>query len=64
MLRVIHDEGSAEGTEAIVCLDELCRRGAQEMLSTALQAEVADYVARHLRRHARITPESRGGFRS
>jgi putative transposase len=47
MLRVIHDEGSAEGTESIVCLDELCRRGAQEMLVTALQAEVTDYVARH-----------------
>ena len=47
MLRVIHDEGSAEEAELVVCLDELCRRGAQKMLATALQAEVSDYVERH-----------------
>jgi len=47
MLRVIHAEGSTEETESIVCLDELCRRGAQKMLATALEAEVIDYVVCH-----------------
>ena len=31
----------------VVGLDELCRRGAQEMLATALEAEVTDYVESH-----------------
>ena len=47
MLRVIHDEESAEGAESVVGLDELCRRGAQKMLATALEAEVSDYVERY-----------------
>ena len=47
MLRVIHDEESAEVAESVVGLDELCRRGAQKMLATALEAEVSDYVERY-----------------
>jgi len=47
MLRIVHDEGSTEGTEWELPLDELCRLGAQQMLAAALEAEVADYVSRH-----------------
>jgi putative transposase len=36
-----------KGPSWILSLDELCRLGAQRMLTAALEAEVADYVRRH-----------------
>ena len=47
MLRVIHDEGSGKETELVMSVDEICRLGAQKMLLTALEAEVAEYVQRY-----------------
>lgn len=52
MLTVVHDgqdpnetgDGAGAGRSL---LDEIVRDGARQMLAAALQAEVADYIARH-----------------
>jgi len=48
---VDHDDDSNETLQAIGAgrslLDEIVRDGARQMLAAALQAEVADYIARH-----------------
>jgi transposase-like protein len=45
MLRVIVDE--ADRGELALTLDEICRRGAERMLASALEAEADDYIQRH-----------------
>ncbi len=45
MLRIIPDEQARE--DLALALDEICRVGAERMLASALQAEVADYLERH-----------------
>ena len=50
MLKVVHEEPGSTHVPAAVggsLLDELVRDGARAMLATALQAEVAGYVAAH-----------------
>ena len=52
MLTIVdHDDDSNETLQAIGAgrslLDEIVRDGARQMLAAALQAEVADYIARH-----------------
>jgi len=45
MLRIAPDEQARE--DLALALDDICRRGAERMLATALEAEVADYLERH-----------------
>ncbi|UNN05165.1 IS256 family transposase [Rhodococcus opacus] len=52
MLTIVdHDDDSNETRQAVGAgrslLDEIVRDGARQMLAAALQAEVADYIARH-----------------
>lgn len=50
MLKIVENQNeheSTETTEPVLALDELVRAGAQRMLQTALEAEVAAYVERH-----------------
>jgi transposase-like protein len=47
MLSVFEDRDGREENEAVVTLDDLARAGAQEMLRSALEVEVAAYVERH-----------------
>lgn len=53
MLKLVHDQAAianddAEpGAEAAMDLDEICRRGAQEMLAVALMRERQDYLHAH-----------------
>lgn len=46
MLKIVTDD--ADRDDLSLVLDELVTEGARRMLVTALEAEVADYVARHL----------------
>ena len=39
---------SATGREEEITLDDLAREGARPMIATALEAEVDDYVERHI----------------
>ena len=45
MLNLLSDGSADEDTRSM--LDEICRHGAARMLAVALEAEVADYIARH-----------------
>lgn len=47
MLSVFDDRAGREENEVAVTLDDLARQGAQQMLRSALEAEVAAYVERH-----------------
>ena len=47
MLSVFEDRAEREENEAVATLDDLAREGAQRMLKTALEAEVAAYIERH-----------------
>ncbi|MCD2136390.1 IS256 family transposase, partial [Rhodococcus qingshengii] len=52
MLTIVdYDDDSNETGQAVGAgrslLDEIVRDGARQMLAAALQAEVADYIARH-----------------
>lgn len=46
MLKIIESESPEKG-ELVTTLDALAREGARSMLQEALQAEVAEYIARH-----------------
>lgn len=50
MLRVVDNNGSGgdHGNHGPAMIDELVREGARRMLAEALQAEVDDYIARHV----------------
>jgi transposase-like protein len=48
MLRVVQDETIQEAPGGKATLDELLREGAQRMLAMALEAEVSEYLERHL----------------
>jgi putative transposase len=45
MLKIVPDD--AERDDLAVTLDELVAEGARRMLTAGLEAEVADYIARH-----------------
>jgi len=47
MLKLLTNETETEEESAVPTLDTLARAGAQQMLETALQAEVAAYIDRH-----------------
>ncbi|RYE38549.1 MAG: IS256 family transposase [Hyphomicrobiales bacterium] len=47
MLTVVHDDDQSNDDSGRSLLDEIVREGARQMLAAALQAEVADYIARH-----------------
>jgi transposase-like protein len=47
MLSVFEDRNGGEKNEAVVTLDDLARLGAQQMLRSALEVEVAAYIERH-----------------
>jgi len=47
MLKLLTNGTETEAESVATTLDELAREGAQRMLETALQAEVADYIERH-----------------
>src|SRR6185295_14006734 len=45
------DADDPRGSGGVELIDELVREGARRMLAEALQAEVNDYIARHLKEH-------------
>lgn len=47
MLKLLTNDPETEVESALPTLDMLARAGAQQMLETALEAEVSEYVARH-----------------
>lgn len=47
VLTVVDDDDQSNDDSGRSLLDEMVRDGAPQMLAAALQAEIADYIARH-----------------